>query len=149
MSSEFLVAEISSVTVPEGSPPHPTRESCVKWRSRFKRKYECGHRDSRRFIISVYGDTSLVLKQKEFCSECMIEDVKNHLIICAFCGNPIMEDQAVGVYSDSSPGIRADATHIGSIVLGCLRTSCAMTLGAFGGHWTRNGYQRATFRSVA
>lgn len=135
---------IASTSEPDPSKlPTPTKECKVLWRSFFKRTYACGHRDSRRFRVSVFGKETKVIKQNATCPACFIEETKKHTIFCALCGLPIMPGDPVALYDDDNDNIRDEATHLGNSVLGCLRWNCCPTAGFLAGCWTKEGFESA------
>ncbi len=133
---------IASSRTPDPSKlPKPTQECKVLWRSWFKRDYKCGHRDSRRFRVSMFGMETKKLSQHEQCPQCFMEEVKKHTIFCALCGLPIMPGDGVALYDDDNDGIRENATHIDNFVIGCIRWECCPSGGFFSGYWTKQGFK--------
>lgn len=106
-------------------------KGCIRIRaSWFKRVYECGHRDSRWFVLSIFGSVQKRFKRKKLCSSCTIRDLEKHAIFCRFCGSPIL------------PGNSVTKIVIGknTVVYSCLRPECP-SIGGRVGRWTRNGFR--------
>lgn len=142
--SQGMVLVASSGGGPDSSKlPEPVSECLVTWRSWFRRTYKCGHRDSRRYRVSVFGMKTKTVRQDEHCPKCFIEDVKKYTIFCARCGLPIVPGAPVVLYDAGNEGIRDNATHIENSVVGCLRWDCCPCGAFFVGHWSKDGIQAA------
>jgi len=121
--------------------PPSTDEFEVSERGYFTRKYKCGHRGSRWFVLSTYGLKTSKIRRKKACPECFLERARQEIIRCALCGYPIAPGHPVALYGITSEGVRPDATVVRDAVVGCLSMSCCPSGGFFAGHWTGIGVQ--------
>lgn len=110
--------------------------------SRWNRRYRCGHRDARRFMLDVYGQRVSMKSKKELCSTCWCAKIRQHVIRCAACGLPIFPGEGVALYAfDPELFSREKVTFVGESVIGCTRWDCCPSGGFFAGNWTESGFR--------
>jgi hypothetical protein len=111
-------------------------------RSWLKRRYACGHRASRSFVIILPGENGTCISQTQFCPECYLADLKSRRpqARCGRCGAEILPGDSVALCSAKLPGLRPDVTTVnGDQVLLCLKMDCSFP-GHAEGYWTLTGY---------
>jgi hypothetical protein len=77
----------------------------ASWRTK---RYECGHRGSRSFVllIGAYNLRSPIIQQEKFCPQCVRQQVCDALVRCPICGQ---------VYEVMSPGSVSGGIAISSL----------------------------------
>lgn len=138
---------VASAGKPQEEMPKPTNEFEICETGYFTRKYGCGHRGSRWFILSTYGTKTKKIRKKKLCPSCFLAGAKQHIIRCALCGFHIAPGDGVALYAGlhesklEESGIRSDATWIGRDVVGCMRWLCCPSGGFYAGYWTNEGFR--------
>lgn len=131
--------------------PEPTDELAVVNRQGKRVHYACGHDDHVMYSHNFFGEvltlTKKILAKREKCAECMLADVKPHIIRCAACGFAIMPGESVALYADNGKFNPKWAKTVGEgerrNVIGCLRWNCCPSGGFFAGYWTEQGFEPA------
>jgi hypothetical protein len=127
---------VASTHAPDRSKLPPVSEvSEITWRSWWKKDYPCGHRDARKFILTVKGVKSVKIVGSDKCPVCALREFVETTIRCALCGLPIFQGEPVALIGKDCDGVRADAVHSGDNAVICMRMDCCPSGGLFCGHW--------------
>lgn len=75
------------------------------FRRMFRRRYRCGHKDHRDFVLVIYNKavafTSLQLMRRGKCGDCLLEEYRQEAIRCALCGDAILPWENVGLLNNA------------------------------------------------
>lgn len=111
-------------------------------------KFQCDHLGAKKIEIILYGESIFRGETKDarpqLCPNCILEEIKQFSIRCAFCGGAILPGEGVALYNKESEGINKKwGTYVGENIIGCLAMDCCPSGGFFAGHWTMQGFKPA------
>ena len=129
--------------------PTPTDKIEVVNSKGLERNYQCGHRGSQSYAISIYGELSKEVSDGQHCPECFIAWLNSFVIRCASCRLPIYPGEGVALYHKSNSGLHKDIGYaVGENYLGCMRWDCCPSGAFYGGNWDGSGFSPAFGGSV-
>lgn len=111
------------------------------------RKYRCGHRGARKYLIHLWGEQFTPGSKKSICPACALDELQRTAVRCCLCGFPILPGAPVAVYDLQSvkPKDYPFAIEDGKYAVGCLRWDCCPSGGFFDGHWNGKSVDRYKF----
>lgn len=114
----------------------------------FKKRYDCGHRDARRFHFVIWGAELRLHKwfrrSSDLCPECLLRQLRPQIIRCADCRGPILPGEPIATPCRDDRDQAAEWLTTmpyggGELVVTCLCSDNAL---GFSGHWNGERIRR-------
>lgn len=105
----------------------------VSW---FKKRYACGHRGPRKFVLLAYRNLVCPSYDNKKCPDCCIKEIQKTVIPCPWCGRLIFPGQLVSLHPSMGMNL-LHAHFVRSKVVCCV--DCDPPLMA--GYWTKEGFK--------
>lgn len=141
-SGEHIIVSAGPVPKPL---PRSNDEICIVGLSTRKIANECGHDGPQWYQLNMFGLVSDKIDDGKHCPDCLINQLRQHVIRCSLCGLPIFPGNGVALYHESSEGLKHKdvSVRVGESYIGCLRWDCCPSGGFFAGHWSEDGFKPA------